>query len=98
MSNISKPERVTQNRVVALFRDELKYDYLGDRSDDENSNIWEEHLRVYLLKSGYSEAQVNRAIDLLHREADNNHRSLYANNQDVYNMLSYGVQVKVVAG
>jgi type I restriction enzyme, R subunit len=98
MSNISKPERVTQNRVVALFRDELKYDYLGDRSDDENSNIWEEHLRVYLLKSGYSEAQVNRAIDLLHREADNNHRSLYANNQAVYNMLRYGVQVKVVAG
>ncbi len=95
---INKPERATQDRVVALFRDELGYDYLGDRSDDENSNIWEEHLRVYLLKSGYSEAQVNRAVDLLHREADNNHRSLYANNQAVYNMLRYGVSVKVVAG
>jgi type I restriction enzyme R subunit len=30
MSDISKPERVTQNRVVAMFRDELGYDYLRD--------------------------------------------------------------------
>ena len=28
MSTIGKPERVTQNRVIALFRDELDYKYL----------------------------------------------------------------------
>ncbi len=40
MSGIGKPERVTQNRVVALFRSELGYDYLGDRTDRAgNSNI-----------------------------------------------------------
>ena len=42
MSGIGQPERATQNRVIALFRDELGYRYLGgwiDRSG--NSNIEE---------------------------------------------------------
>ncbi len=33
MSDIGKPERVTQNRVIDLFHDELDYDYLGDWTD-----------------------------------------------------------------
>lgn len=33
MSSINKPERATQNRVIQLFTDTLKYDYLGDWSD-----------------------------------------------------------------
>jgi hypothetical protein len=37
---IGQPERATQNRVVALFRHELHYRYLGDwRDRDDNSNI-----------------------------------------------------------
>ena len=47
MNEIGKPERETQNRVIALFRDELHYRYLGDWSDrDGNSNIDERLLLV----------------------------------------------------
>jgi type I restriction enzyme R subunit len=30
MTTIGQSEKETQNRVIALFRDELKYTYLGD--------------------------------------------------------------------
>jgi len=40
MSTIGQPERSTQNRVIALFRDELRYRYLSDWTDrPDNSNI-----------------------------------------------------------
>ena len=98
MSPIGESERATQNRVIALFRDELGYRYLGDRSDDENSNIWEEHLTAWLSKSGYTPAQISRAVELLRREADNSHRTLYQNNKAVYSLLHYRVPVKTEAG
>ena len=95
---VGSPERVTQNRVIALFRDELGYRYLGDRTDFENSNIWEDHLRAFLTHSGYTVAQVNAALYKLHADADNRNRTLYGNNQAVYNLLRYGVPVKTEAG
>lgn len=98
MDTIGKPERTTQNRVVKLFIEELGYRYLGDRSDFENSNIWEEQLTNWLIQSGYSEAQINRTLEILHREADNHNRTLYSNNQAIYSLLRYGVPVKVEAG
>jgi len=37
---IGQPERVTQNRVIGMFCDELGYCHLGDCSDlDGDSNI-----------------------------------------------------------
>ena len=40
MNEIGQPERATQNRVIALFRDELGYRYLGDWTDPVgNRNI-----------------------------------------------------------
>ena len=99
MSDIGKPERATQNRVIALFRDELGYRYLGDWTDrDGNSNIEEGLLTAYLTKSGYTPAQISAALYKLRTEADNHSRSLYGNNQAVYNLLRYGVPVKIEAG
>ncbi|MGC2446232.1 MAG: type I restriction endonuclease, partial [Candidatus Sulfotelmatobacter sp.] len=99
MSDVGKPERATQNRIIALFRDELHYRYLGDWIDrDGNSNIEEEILREYLINRGYNSAQIGVAIHKLRTEADNHSRNLYGNNQTVYNLLRYGVPVKTEAG
>src|SRR6267142_1558530 len=99
MSNLGQPERATQHRVITLFRDELGYRYLGDWTDrDGNSNIEEGLLADYLTKSGYTSAQISRAIHILHIEADNHSRNLYGNNQAVYHVLHYGVPVKTEVG
>lgn len=97
--HVGQPERATQNRVIALFRDELHYRYLGDWIDrDGNSNIEEGILTAYLTKQGYTSTQISVAIHKLRTEADNHSRNLYGNNQAVYNLLRYGVPVKTEAG
>ncbi len=99
MTPIGPSERVTQNRVIALFRDELGYRYLGDWTDrEDNSNIEERLLTDHLAKSGYTSAQISRALYLLKTEADNHSRNLYGNNLAVYKLLRYGVPVKIEAG
>jgi type I restriction enzyme R subunit len=97
MSTLGQTERATQNRVLALFRDELHYHYLGDKSDRHNSNIEEGLLTSYLVSAGYTPAQVSRAQYLLQTEASNPNRSLYDNNKAVYSLLRYGVDAKVDA-
>lgn len=49
MSTVGQSERATQNRIIALFRDELGYRYLGDWTDREaNSNMEEGLLHAWL--------------------------------------------------
>ncbi|MBU2693134.1 MAG: HsdR family type I site-specific deoxyribonuclease, partial [Candidatus Eisenbacteria bacterium] len=99
MNTVGQPERATQNRIIALFRDELGYRYLGDWTDrDGNSNIEESLLTAWLTKNGYKPAQISVALHKLRTEADNHSRTLYGNNQSVYNFLRYGVPVKIEAG
>jgi len=98
MNSVVQPERVTQNRVIALFRDELGYRYLGDWTErDGNSNIEEESLVPWLTKSGYTPHQISAAIHKLRVEVDHGSRSLYENNKEVYKLLYYGVPLKLDA-
>lgn len=98
MSTIGQAEKVTQNRVISLFREELGYRYLGDWTDREgNSNIEEGLLSAYLNRCGYNKAQISVVLHRLRDEADNHSRTLYGNNQAVYNLLRYGVPVKIEA-
>jgi type I restriction enzyme R subunit len=100
MSAIGQVERMTQQRVVKLFRDALGYDYLGDWTDRiGNRNIEEDLLRTFLREhQGYDEALITRALHLLERAAGDTSRTLYDRNREVYDMLRYAVKVKPGAG
>ncbi len=98
MSQIGQPERITQNRIVRLFQDNLQYEYLGNWEDEpNNSNIEEEYLQAFLLSQGYSDALISRAVEKLRTTAFNPNESLYTNNKNTYGLLRYGVKVKIDA-
>ena len=92
MSNVGKREKITQERIVRLFRDKLGYTYLGDLHDRENSNIDEKKLKKYLLSRGYSDELIRRAINALVDAAKK--PDLYSANKEVYSLLRYGASVK----
>ena len=95
MTNIGKKERETQNRVVALFQNELKYRYLGNWEErEDNSNIEVEILTAWLTKKGYSQNLIGKALYEFSKVAGDQSKSLYNVNKEVYSMLRYGVTVQ----
>ena len=97
MAKINEAERKTQNRTVALFRDEtvLGYEYYGDLRHQINDNVITERLMAFLTnKQKYSENLAKKAVDALVRAAGNLQQGLYKANQDVYSLLKYGAKVK----
>jgi len=92
-------ERVTQNRIVALLRNELKFTYLGNWADRPgNSNVEDERMTAHLLKAKYPPDLISRALFAFKTEAHHPQRSLYENNKAVYQLLRYGVPVKPDVG
>jgi len=99
MGNVGDIERITQNRVVKLFKEKLGYTYLGNWEDRQNNrNIEEALLTSYLTKKGYNQTLITKALYELGVAANNYNESLYTNNKNVYKLLRYGVQIKAEAG
>ena len=100
MSDVGQPERKTQNRVVKLLHEQLRYDYLGSWKDRAStSNIEVELLAQNLRARGYDDNLVNKAVDQLTKAAAlGAGRDLYEANRAVYGLLRYGVKVKPGAG
>ncbi|MCC7362080.1 MAG: HsdR family type I site-specific deoxyribonuclease [Anaerolineales bacterium] len=99
MSKVGQIERATQRRVVALFRDTLGYDYLGNWEDRPgNSNIEERILRAHLKRQGYDDGLIDKALFALGRAAGDQSKDLYYVNQAVYDLLRYGVPVRPEVG
>ncbi|KLI09278.1 MULTISPECIES: type I restriction endonuclease subunit R [Mycobacteriaceae] len=100
MSDVGQIERKAQHRVVALFRDQLGYEYLGTWAHREgNSNIETELLVQNLRARGYDDNLINRALDQVGKAASvGAGHGLYEANRDVYGLLRYGVKVKPGVG
>lgn len=92
--NVGEKEKVTQKRVIELFKNKLGYSYLGDWNDRKNSNIEVEYLKKYLKKVGYSSALTNKAINELVNLVGNQQLNLYDLNKCVYSALRYGIKVR----
>lgn len=100
-TNIGAIERVTQNRLIGLFENVLKYTYLGNwEKRENNSNVEEELLRGYLTGRKdpdggrrYTDKEIGSAVTKFKQAAGNIGIGLYNANKEVYRLLRYGVNV-----
>lgn len=99
MSKVGQIERATQNRIISLFQQQLKYRYLGNLEKEENSNIDETLLKAYLTQQGYSPTLISKALFEFKKIVTiNTNDDLYQANKNVYAALRYGINVKQEAG
>jgi len=97
-TDVGKPERASQNRVLQLFQS-MGYNYLGDWEDEVRLQPVEENiLKDYLFSQGYSEVLIQKAIDKLVSATTNLSGGLYETNKEVYHLLRYGVTVREELG
>ncbi|MBL7704165.1 MAG: HsdR family type I site-specific deoxyribonuclease [Taibaiella sp.] len=94
MNTINPIERITQNRVIQLFK-ELGYTYYGNWEERENNrNVEEKYLRAFLDRQGYAPALVSKAIQDAVQAAQTNSGNIYERNKNFYSLLHYGVKAK----
>ncbi len=86
--------------MVALFRDTLGYDYLGNWEEREgNRNIEQDLCAPCSKRSGQRTMRSSRALLAeLQKAAGDHQQSLYDRNRAVYDLLRYGVKVKPDVG
>lgn len=99
-SHIGEPERPVQNRLLALFKEKLKYEYLGNYEYRIcNRNIERKLLFDYLMSTKkWSGDETKRAIAILEKEAYCTPQNMQEKNEKVYSLLRYGVNVSPDVG
>ncbi|MBW4680594.1 MAG: HsdR family type I site-specific deoxyribonuclease [Microcoleus vaginatus WJT46-NPBG5] len=100
MSTVGQIERITQNRVIKLFQEQLGYRYLGNwERRTNNRNIETEILTEWLSNQGVNPTLINNTLRQLDQTAAlGEGQNLYDANKAVYRLLRYGVKVKEGAG
>lgn len=99
-SHIGEPERPVQNRLLALFKEKLKYEYLGNYEYRTcNRNIESKLLFDYLMSTQkWSKDEAKRAITKLEKEAYCTPQNMQEKNEKVYSLLRYGANVSPDVG
>lgn len=99
-SHIGEPERSVQNRLLALFKEKLKYEYLGNYEYRTcNRNIESKLLFDYLMSTQkWSKDEAKRAITKLEKEAYCTPKNMQEKNEKVYSLLRYGANVSPDVG
>jgi len=96
---VGQIEKLTQDRVVALFQQRLGYEYLGNWKDREgNSNLEVTTLTEWLKSRKVTPNLISKAMHQLRLVSEDPSKSLYDRNRAVYELLRYGVKVKPGAG
>ncbi|GAA1119795.1 type I restriction endonuclease subunit R [Nesterenkonia jeotgali] len=100
MSDVGQIERRSQERIVTLLRDQLGYDYLGNwQYEERSSNIESALLAQNLRARGYNDSLIDRALHELTKAASvGTGHDLYQANREVYQLLRYGVKVRLGVG
>jgi len=100
MSGVGQREILSQQRVIAFFKDALGYSYLGHWKDREgNSNVEDSELTTRLERQGHSSTIIDRALRELNKAvALGGSKTLYDANREVYGLLRYGVKVRPDVG
>jgi type I restriction enzyme R subunit len=63
VSTVGQIERITQNRVINLFQQQLGYTYLGNwETRDNNRNIEADLLRQWLKQQGVSDTLITKTL------------------------------------
>ncbi len=101
MEIITKPERKVQNRVIRLIcQVHDLYQYAGNLEDQENKNIREDVLKMFLMeKQGLNSLQADETVRKL-KDASycGNASELYNSNKATYELLVNRTQVRQEQG
>ena len=99
MSSVNPIERITQDRVITLFRQELGYEFYGNWEEREgNSNIEVKYLGDFLREQGHPEPMMQKAIGEAQQLAQTTSGNLYDRNKAFYSLLRYGVKARPELG
>lgn len=97
---IGKPEIATQDRLLRLFHDELGYHYLGNLEPLDNKNLRVDDLYRWLCKANPQRTELAaKALDKFAKKLQDFQTSqISAANEEVYELLKYGVPVEPEPG
>lgn len=95
---INPIERITQNRIIQVFKD-LGYTYYGNwEKREHNANVETTLLTAFLKKQGYADQLLEKAVQEIYNLASTHSGNIYTRNKEFYNKIRYGIKARPELG